>query len=215
MTVTFGDAHLDTLTKLIALAEKHNMKIRFGTNNSTDNAALSSVLEEFDIPEEYLEFLDEYDSELLEGNIISTTEVLWFELFEPNVREGMNYYSVLSYYEYDVHFQLKSDWEDELDDIIDLIKDELDDSNSEHDEEETDEHVDPRIEQLENFRKWLNEESSEYGGYIHFGKSPTEIRGFGKKTITDGRVYREGMALHYFTELVCEYLKEPMIHNTY
>lgn len=51
---------------------------------------------------------------------------------------------------------------------------------------------------------------------IYLYSYPTHIRGFGnKEVITDGRVYREGMALHYFTELVCQYLNEPMFNNTY
>lgn len=34
MTTSFYDSHLDTIVKLKALADKHGMKIRFGTTSS-------------------------------------------------------------------------------------------------------------------------------------------------------------------------------------
>lgn len=46
--------------------------------------------------------------------------------------------------------------------------------------------------------------------------NPTVICGFGyDKMVEDFRVYRSGMALHYFANLVCDYLHEPKIDRVY
>lgn len=61
MTMTFGDAHLDTLTKLKVLVEKHGMKIRFGTKSDFTNDSDSSVLEEFKVSKEIIDVFDNLD----------------------------------------------------------------------------------------------------------------------------------------------------------
>jgi len=51
---------------------------------------------------------------------------------------------------------------------------------------------------------------------IDFSDSPTIINGFGNETkVVDYRVYREGMALKFFGDLVCDYLEEPRIVESY
>lgn len=46
--------------------------------------------------------------------------------------------------------------------------------------------------------------------------NPTIIRGFGnEKKVEDYRVYRSGMALKFFGDLVCDYLNEPRIKRVY
>lgn len=52
--------------------------------------------------------------------------------------------------------------------------------------------------------------------YYSCNYSPTIINGFGnKETVTDFRVYRSGMALKFFDDLVCDFLGEPRIEKVY
>lgn len=67
--------------------------------------------------------------------------------------------------------------------------------------------------------EWLeeNDECLEADNYIiHQAYNPTIIHGFGnEKRVEDFRVYRSGMALKYFSDLVCDYLGEPRINRVY
>lgn len=64
--------------------------------------------------------------------------------------------------------------------------------------------------------EWLSEGGYDGLDFYSYSHSPTIIHGFGyKKEHTDYRVYRSGMALKFFGDLVCKYLKEPMIARTY
>lgn len=215
MTTTFHDSHLDTLIKLKALAEKHGMKIRFGTTNQTSNGTDASSLEDFNVCEDFINLLIEYSFQLIVDRIDASKETLWFELYDPRPNEKNGYYSVMSYEQNQVYFTLKDDWQNELDQIIDEVKEAQENLRGWTEDPSEDFGLDPQIEKLEKFREWLAEQSSEYGGFISFNNATTKIRGFGKANERNGKCYRDGMALHYFTELVCEYLKEPMIHNTY
>lgn len=74
------------------------------------------------------------------------------------------------------------------------------------------------IDKAEKVEKWLDENRSEYSDdkFFYYSSSPTHIYGFGNaKKIVDGRVYREGMALKYFGDLVCDYLEEERISRVY
>lgn len=52
--------------------------------------------------------------------------------------------------------------------------------------------------------------------YFCYNYSPTIINCFGnKETVTDFRVYRSGMALKFFGDLVCDFLGEPRIERVY
>ena len=57
----------------------------------------------------------------------------------------------------------------------------------------------------------------EYDEYsLDLRDSSTQIVGFGKdKREENSLVYREGMALKYFADYVCDYLKEPRIERVY
>ena len=70
---------------------------------------------------------------------------------------------------------------------------------------------------LENF---IDEHRSEYcdcgENLFRFENAPTIIYGFGYDgRHIDGRCYREGMALKFFGDLVCDYLNEPRIERVY
>ena len=199
MNIVFSDAHLDTLMKLKEVAEKHGMKIRFGTRSSfsDDDTDLSDFKEEFS--EEALELLEDYIDDILDGTVRTSNESIWFELYEPNTQEKNGAYHVMTYEQNETWFFLKEDWQNELENYIWELDE--DDKSYEKDSKKAQSLID-YLENVEN-------------NYVSINHSPTTITGFGKPKVVDGRVYREGMALHFFTELVCEYLKEPMIHNTY
>jgi len=81
----------------------------------------------------------------------------------------------------------------------------------------TDEYLDE--EERDVVEDFIYEELNEYYGSKYYGKfsyCPTVIYGFGnKEKIEDFRVYRSGMALKFFGDLVCKYLKEPNIERVY
>lgn len=61
-------------------------------------------------------------------------------------------------------------------------------------------------------------ENDEYEdmGFYSFSNAPTIIHGFGnKENVVDGRCYRPGMALKYFSDLVCDFLGENRICRVY
>lgn len=129
--------------------------------------------------------LIEDDQDVHITNIQSKCDKIWFELYDSNTKT----YHTLSYLENSCNFCIRSltiDWEQQQ--ILEGIKERF---------------------------EWGE---SDWGdnAYLSFSQSPTIIRGFGYKNIRkDGRVYRSGMALSFFAELVCKYLKEPKIERTY
>lgn len=79
--------------------------------------------------------------------------------------------------------------------------------------------LDPEEYSMESFTDYCYQTFEEgfddtfYDGFTHY---PTIIQGFGnKEKIIDNRVYREGMALKFFGDLVCDYLGEPRIKRVY
>lgn len=210
MTTTFYDSHLDTLVKLKALAEKHGMKIRFGTTNDFKVERDLSMLDEY-VATEILEDLDDYYHDIVDGEIMRSEETLWFELYDPQPKEKQPKYHVMTYKKLDISFRLKDDWDTALDNAK-LDYGYQEDLSDDEDESDVDLNA---IENIDKLIKFIEDKQGDWQG-VSFSSSPTLIYGFGNsETVTDHRVYRDGMALHFFTELVCEYLKEPMIHNTY
>ena len=199
MTTSFYDSHLDTIVKLKALADKHGMKIRFGTTSSLKVDTDLSLLDGH-IATEILNELDEHYYDIIDGEIIKTDESMWFELYDPQPKEKCGKFHTMVYEDIDISFRVRDDWQNELDNIkLEYQGDEDDDA----------------IENIDRLIRFIDDNCQEWQ-VVNFGSRPTKIYGFGNdKEIIDGRVYRDGMALHFFTELVCEYLKEPMIHNTY
>lgn len=66
----------------------------------------------------------------------------------------------------------------------------------------------------EKFSEFLD--NNEYGNRFYYSDSPTIISGFGnKEKVEDYRVYRSGMAVKFFSDLVCDYLGEERIVKTY
>lgn len=68
----------------------------------------------------------------------------------------------------------------------------------------------------EELQEWVDEHcDSDYNNYYFYDEGTyTEIHGF-KRVKTKVNVYREGMAVKNFGDLVCDYLHEPRIIKTY
>lgn len=63
---------------------------------------------------------------------------------------------------------------------------------------------------------FIERSKNDYSNCFYFRENPTIVRGFGNaRKIKDYRVYRPGMALKYFADLVCDYLGEPRIERVY
>ena len=192
MIAEFYSAHLDTLCELKALAEKHNCKISFGTRNDFSTEELSSSdLFAVGVPSKIIDrLINPYEYHFSIENVKISYDELWFQLYDPN-NENRKYH-VMAYKEIGVYFELEKDWDFDCD-----------------------------TKGNEKFIEWCEENQVDWNDdddkfIFNLTDSPTIINGFGyKKEKKDYRVYREGMALHYFTELVCKYLKEPMIERTY
>ena len=109
-------------------------------------------------------------------------------MYDPNV--GEKHYNVMSYNENHTYFEVEFNYDFNEDDNQDLVE-------------------------------WLEEHNVDWNNsndryIICLSAAPTIITGFGyEEEHKDYRVYRGGMALHCFAELVCNYLKEPMIKRTY
>lgn len=192
MTAEFYSAHLDTLCELKALAEKHSCKLSFGTRNDFSAEELdSSDLKAVGTPNKIIDkLISPYEYNLTVEKVKVSCDELWFQLYDPN-NENRKYH-IMTYQQISVYFEVELDY-----------------------------NFDSYIKENEKFIEWCEENRVDCDDYsdkfiFNLTDSPTTISGFGyKKTKKDYRVYRPGMALHYFTELVCKYLKEPMIERTY
>ena len=192
MTAEFYNAHLDTLCELKALAEKHGCKLSFGTRDNYSTEELdTNDLFAVGVPNKIIDKLTHsYEHNLTVENIKVSCDELWFQLYDPN-NENRKYH-IMTYQQISVYFEVEPDY-----------------------------NFDSYIKENEKFIDWCEENQVDWNDdddkfIFNLTDSPTIINGFGyKKEKKDYRVYREGMALHYFTELVCKYLKEPMIERTY
>ena len=145
-----------------------------------------------DIDEDILKkhsFTDELIAEMRDkmtiNDVSSSFDKVWFELYDQESKK----HNTMAYIESGTYFVLpKDDYY-----LIHGISEELETLLDEHDEcYRSDEYV------------------------IHECYNPTIIHGFGnEKKVEDFRVYRSGMALKFFGDLVCDYLKEPRISRVY
>lgn len=207
MNINFNDAHVKTLVKLTALVEKHGMKIRFGTTSNSKVSDDLSMLDEY-FPKKILENLYENYADIIDGEIMMDENTLWFELYDPQPNEKFGKYHVMTYFKKDITFRLNSDWESTLEDAIDDYYADIDDNQEDDIDTEA-------IQNIRNMIEFIQNRTGDWLG-VSFQECPTIINGFGnEKEVRNHTVYREGMALHFFTKLVCSYLEEPMINNTY
>ena len=182
MNINFATPHMETLSDLMKLAEKHNCKITFGFASSPEQEIDEDILKKNGFTEELIEEMKE---KMTIEDAVSSFDKLWFELYDKNNKT----HNSLVYIESGTHFTLpKYNYYQ-----IHGVSEELENLLDEHDEfYRADEYV------------------------IHECHNPTIIHGFGnKEKIEDFRVYRSGMALKFFGDLVCDYLKEPRIDRCY
>lgn len=132
------------------------------------------------------ELIEEIKDKMTINDAVSSFDKVWFELYDQNNKT----HSSLTYIESGTYFVLPKD---NYYLFSEGISEELENLLMEHDEfYRADEYV------------------------IHECYNPTIINGFGNEgKIEDFRVYRSGMALKFFGDLVCDYLKEPRIERCY
>lgn len=133
------------------------------------------------------ELFSEMDDKMTISDCQSTFSKIWFELYDKTANKT----NTFAYIESDTYFSVEKISE-----------------------------FDFRYENPSNeLEEWLEEydECWDIDNYIiNKAYNPTIIYGFGnEKRIEDFRVYRSGMALKYFSDLVCDYLREPRIDRCY
>lgn len=185
MNVEFTSAHIETLCELKALAEKHGCRITFGVDSWT------GVDPEF---EEFVDYTAEIHNELndkgeLSNGIIDMTK-FWFQLYDPKNEERHYHYLEYSEGEQKIDYEHLSHFEELSEEAENFIKE----NQAEWDVRATPSIYDDKIVLF-----------ARLGG--------TVIKGF--DGLNHPNVYREGMALKFFGDLVCDYLGEERIVRSY
>lgn len=186
MNISFCQSHMETLADLIKLAEKHNCRINFGFDTSSEREIDEDIVKLQGLNDMLAE---ELHDKMTISDCASSFDKVWFELYDKNTKahntmayiESSTYFTVEKLGEYD--FRCEED------------------------------------EPSEELIAWLEQHDELWGEdvyTIYEHHNPTIIYGFGnKERIEDFRCYRSGMALAFFSDLVCDYLKEPRIHRVY
>lgn len=174
--ITLSDAHVRTLAKLIAMAEKHNCCIRFGVNNN------SSIDVNWNLFKKDTG-LNDSDVDALQIDLgitseHSTSQQYYYELCDKT----NNTYNILSLINEETYFTY---------DPLDCYDADFSD----------------------NVLEWF--ENNEYDGYYSASVEYQKIRGFANIDTSFVNVYREGMLLKFFGDLVCDYLGEERIKECY
>ena len=188
MNVEFYTAHVKTLKDLQEIAEKHNCTINFGFRNSSQPDIDLDIIKTCGATKKQIDLIEKETFNM--SDFDTREDTLWFELYDKNT----NRYHTMRYNEFSCTFWWdntdydKMERTDEENEIYDSIEEDFGFS----DLDDGDKH------------------------YFSFSTAPTYITGFGYEgRHQDGRVYRSGMALKFFGDLVCDYLKEPRIERTY
>lgn len=186
MNIEFYSSHMETLADLMKLAEKHNCAIAFGVTSSNEDNIDEDILKKHGFTDALLE---EMKDKMEVINAASTFDKVWFELRDKNTG---TYHSMV-YIESSTYVIVKR----------------LDELDFRFPDEEPSDDLIARLEE--------SDQLLDYGAYtIHEQYNPTIINGFGnEKRVEDFRVYRSGMALKFFGDLVCDYLREPRINRVY
>ena len=181
MNIGFYSAHMETLSDLMKIAEKHNCTITFDVTSSHEAEIDEDILKRIGFTEELLEEMKE---KMTLRHADGTFDKVCFDLYEKNTKTHHS----MAYIESSTWFTAEEDPFP-----LEEISYELTEVLQEHDQ------------------------MLEIGVYtISEHYNPTIIHGFGnKEKIEDFRVYRSGMALKFFGDLVCDYLNEPRIHRVY
>lgn len=181
MNIAFTNAHMETLSELKALAEKHNCRITFGVDSWT------GVDPEFEKFSNYTsEIYDElYDKGSFSNGVMDITK-FWFQFYDPNNKDRQYHYLEYSEGEQTITYEQLSF-------------------------EELSEEAENFIE--ENRADWYDDSPIDDEVVLFTRIGETTIRGF--DGLEHPSVYREGIALKFFGDLVCDYLGEERIVRTY
>lgn len=187
MNIEFYNSHIETLCELKNIAKKHGYTISFGVLSNDDERIDNELFQENDFTDEEIEAIKEI-LEITHCNY--SAEKIWFEL------NGKNESNQLVYYVDSNYVTIKKDFEN-------FMSEELRDAGVDEDK---------LIEKLDNHDEFLD--CDEYT--LRFESDATYIYGFGnKEPVKNHIVYRNGMALKYFGDYICDYLGEPRIERTY
>lgn len=187
MWMHLNPVHIDTICELKEIAARHGCKIAIHIEDyHTLEEALEEVLD-FMVEREYIDknLLDELLEDYYFSDAVYQHDVVCFELLEPIYENGE-----LDHYYY--HQMIYNDYHMWMD--YSKCTD-----------------VHPSKEILE----WTEENfDDDEGGRYYIETAITDVHGF-KGVQTKVNVYREGMALKNFGDLVCDYLGEPRIVKNY
>ena len=186
MNIEFTSAHMETLMELKQLAEKHGCRITFGVDSW---AGVDPEFEEFDgYTSEIYEELN--DKGIFSNGVIDMSK-FWFEFYDPNNKERQYHYLEYSEGEQTITYELYA--------LEELSLEEL--------SEEAEEFI------AANRADWDDNGIIEDSVVLFKRLGGTTIKGF--YGLEHPNVYREGMALKFFGDLVCDYLGEKRIVRTY
>ena len=186
MIVNFYSSHMATLKDLMEIAEKHNCKISISFEANAYREVHADDLESCGIKADLAEYMEE---NIMMEQPLTQRDQIKFILYEKDKDK----YNTMVYREYSIAFDYDEIDEDELE------------SQTKRDKE-----------LKERLINYLDNKDEIYNGFVAESDCPTIIYGFGnRKPIKDYRVYREGMALKYFGDLVCDYLGEERINRVY
>ena len=193
MNVYLSSTHLDTLCKLKEIAAKHNCVISCGFQTDSDDCFNADILKANDISPEIIKTLETmYENNDLD-DCKRNFEQTYFALHEK-ASDDVTHTHTMYYNEEFLGFCIK--------DYTSLIYSYVDNDEN-------------QIDALEDFAQEMSANNDSVCPFFNFNYCPTIINGFGLGHVEDERVYRQGMALKYFADLVCDYLKEPRIIATY
>lgn len=193
MNVYLSSTHIDTLCKLKEIAAKHNCVISCGFQTDSDDCFDTNIFEANDVAPEIVKTLETMYENNDFNDYKRNCEQTYFTLYEK-VSGDIAQAHTMYYNEESLEFYIK--------DYISLVCSYVDNNEN-------------QINAFEDFAQEMSVNNDSTCPFFNFSYCPTIIDGFGLEHVEDERVYRQGMALKYFADLVCDYLKEPRIVATY
>ena len=108
MNLTFSQSHINTLKKLLGIAEIHNCKINFGTRNSDSTDFDSDILNMCGVNKRITDKLDNsFEHNISIVSPCTNISEIWFELYDKNKGK----YNTMSYGEFGCSFYIEKDYD--------------------------------------------------------------------------------------------------------
>lgn len=186
MRLSLYKEHLETLAQLQEMAKKHNCHINLIIGEDHDLEQNGKAFQML-IDRGYItkELFEEIKECYFLCEDILRSDQVWLELVETDSKTGRQKYNTLFYNVYRISFNLKEEYA-----AIPSKK----------------------------VTDWIEENANEYdwNDYkrVYIEGSYTKVYGF-EGIDAKPNVYREGILIREFGDLVCDYLKEPRIIKTY